>query len=191
MPVPGPHPPYGTPPRPATTPSGQLLAPLGDRLLARLVDLVVLLGLNVVVNGWFFWQYLREVWPAATAAAATGSFVTQVSERAENLQLAMGLISVALWLAYEVPDTASSGQTLGKRLLGIRVVPLDKRPLGFFRSLRRWSIPGVSMLFPILGVPLLLLDSLWCTWDKPYKQCLHDRSARTAVVRAEPARRTP
>jgi hypothetical protein len=45
----------------------------------------------------------------------------------------------------------------------------------------------------MLGFDLLsncyvgLLDPLWCLWDKPYRQCLHDKPAKTVVVKVDPA----
>ncbi len=47
------------PPRP----HGLALAPLGLRLVARLVDIGIVFLLNVVVNGWFVWQFVREIAP--------------------------------------------------------------------------------------------------------------------------------
>ena len=43
------------------------------------------------------------------------------SQRSQSLILAMLFIATALWLAYEVPAIGSTGQTLGKRLMHIRV----------------------------------------------------------------------
>lgn len=50
--------------------------------------------------------------------------------------------------------------------------------IGFWRALIR------ELFWPaawILG-PLGLIHSLWCTWDKPYQQCLHDKLVNTVVV---------
>jgi hypothetical protein len=32
-----------------------------------------------------------------------------------------------------------------------------------------------------------LIDPLWCLWDTPYKQCLHDKPPKTVVVNVNPA----
>jgi uncharacterized RDD family membrane protein YckC len=178
----------GRPPLPAAV----RLAPLGTRLLARLVDIAAVFGLNVLVNGWFFIQYYQAVSPVirgyveAVLAGRTPPDLA-FSERAMNLNLVMSLISLALWFAYEVPATANTGQTLGKRLFKIRVARLDAKQLTFGLSLRRWFVLGFpSLLLGSCGLPLQIVDCLWCTWDRPARQCLHDKLVQTVVVQALP-----
>ena len=64
--------------------------------------------------------------------------------------------------------TAATGFTIGKRLLGVRVVRLDNRPVGFVRSL-------VRLVLLLLIVPALV-------FDKDLRS-LHDRAAGTIVIR--------
>jgi len=76
------------------------------------------------------------------------------------------------------------GQTLGKRLLGIRVVRLDGHRLSLVESLERFvgylHIPGS------LGISILDL------WRDPNRRMAHDRVAHTVVIRqSRRARLTP
>ena len=101
----------------------------------------------------------------------------------------LGLTEAIKLASNEVPATANSGQTLGKRMLGIRVLRADDQLLSFGQSLRRWIIlwlpsPLVSFL---CGLPLALADLLWCLWDRPARQCLHDKAVFSIVVRTERA----
>jgi uncharacterized RDD family membrane protein YckC len=86
-----------------------------------------------------------------------------------------------LTYVYYVEMMFRSGQTLGKRAMKLRVVPLDPaarltRPV----AVRRWLVQfPAGMLVPFFNY----LDGLWQLWDKPYQQCLHDKFARTAVVK--------
>jgi uncharacterized RDD family membrane protein YckC len=64
--------------------------------------------------------------------------------------------------------TAATGFTIGKRLLGVRVVRLDNRPVGFI-----WSL--VRLVLLLLIVPALV-------FDKDLRS-LHDRAAGTIVIR--------
>lgn len=191
-PAPGypPMAPYGYA-MPAPRPHGYALAPLGARLVARLIDIVMVLLLNIAVNGWFVWQYLQEMAPifsevvrrAQTGQSAEGLPVA--SERASSLQMVIILIAAALWWAYEVPATANTGQTLGKRIMNIRVVRLDRDvPLGFGRSFRRWNTLGLPTLLWVccVGFILQLIDSAFVLFDRPLRQALHDKSAQTVVV---------
>lgn len=185
------------PARPAV-PRGQTLATPGARLLARLVDIGMVLGLNVVVNGWFVYQYWTEISPFLAAAwrqASSGQPVADlpaVGDQAGNLQLVILLLATALWFAYEVPAVANTGQTPGKRLLRIKVVRLESdQRLGFGRSLRRWNVMGVpTLLWWCFGVGFLLqmVDALYAVIDRPLQQALHDKSAHTVVVALRPHR---
>lgn len=186
LPIPGLKP--GEVPRP----HGYPLAPLHKRLLARLVDIAIVFALNVVVNGFFVYQYwqeispmLREAWRRSLAGESMND-LPQVGDQAGYLQLVILILVAALWFAYEVPAVANTGQTPGKRLLRIRVVPIERNePLSFGRSFRRWNTMGLPTLlwwcFGI-GFVLQLLDALFTLIDRPLQQALHDKSAQTVVV---------
>ena len=79
-----------------------------------------------------------------------------------------------------------NGQTLGKQLLGIRVVREDGRPMSYGTSaVREWL--AKTLLFTVVAtftflIPLLL-DYLWPLWDERNRS-LHDMMVSTLVVRA-------
>jgi uncharacterized RDD family membrane protein YckC len=87
---------------------------------------------------------------------------------------------IAQWVLISV-----TGQTLGKRWLGLRVVTSTGARVGFFRGvfLREWVIKAGSGLF--YGVPLVL-DPLFAL--SKTRQCLHDHLADTLVIEAGSAR---
>ena len=71
------------------------------------------------------------------------------------------------------------GQTVGKRLLGIRCVDADTgEAIGFTRGLVRQGVVAVlsvAFLFPAL------LDGLWPLWDQK-RQAWHDKAVRSVVI---------
>ncbi len=175
----------------APRPHGMTLAANGTRLLARLIDIFVLLVLNAVVNGWFIYEYVREVGPLfrevwrRSLDGNTSTSGLAASDRAGQLQIVIVLLAAALWFAYEVPAIANTGQTIGKRLLGIRVIRLDNpQRMGFGRSFRRWNTMGLPTLLWCCGVGFILqfVDALFVAIDRPLHQALHDKSAFTVVV---------
>jgi uncharacterized RDD family membrane protein YckC len=193
-----PHP--GATVRPAG-PAGQTLAGPGLRLAARLIDILVVLALNVVANGYFVYQLFREIMPtteALNSRLSAGESIGDVlasmptpTGRAQVLQWVILVVAALVWAAYEVPAVARTGQTFGKRVLGIKVVRVDgQEPVGTGRSLRRWNVLGVPLLFPFCCVgPLIqLVDCAWLLFDRPLQQALHDKSAQTVVVQVP---RTP
>lgn len=85
------------------------------------------------------------------------------------------LVSIAY---YSYLEGGASGQTLGKRALGIRVISLDDGgPIGYGRGFIRWIGRIVS------AIPLLL-GYFWMLWDKE-SQCWHDKFASDVVVPVE------
>lgn len=77
--------------------------------------------------------------------------------------LVLVVFAVLVWSA-----TALTGASLGQRLLGLRVVRLDRRPVGLRRGLVRTALI-------VLVLPALVTDS--------DGRGLHDLAAGTAVVR--------
>ncbi|MFG3557883.1 RDD family protein [Micromonospora sp. NPDC047557] len=181
----------GRPPEPR--PHGLRLAGYGRRLVARLIDFGLVFALNVLVNGWFVWRWLDELmpyWREAFRRGLEGNTSTEgmppISEQTGLLQVVIVVIATALWLAYEVPAMAANGQTIGKRVMRIKAVPIAAdQPLGFGRALTRWTTLGLPTLLWYcagLGLLLQLVDSLSPLFDHPLRRALHDKRAQTVVV---------
>ena len=171
-------------------PHGFLLAGVGARFMARLVDALVVLVLAGVANIWFaieFWRAFQPLIRWAMSGPATMDSIPASADRAVQMILLMSAVLTAVWFAYEVPASANTGQTLGKRIFGIRVVreENDER-LGFGRSFGRWFRLAWPTPFWVVcyGIPLLLqvVDCLFLVIDRQRRQALHDRFARTLVV---------
>jgi uncharacterized RDD family membrane protein YckC len=86
------------------------------------------------------------------------------------------VISIVLGLAYfGYFEGSPSGQTVGKRLLGVRVIDFRSGgPIGFGRGLIRYVGRIISTIPCLLGY-------LWMLWDRE-KQTWHDKIANTVVV---------
>jgi len=188
------QPPFGyRPPPPPPRPHGLRIASLGPRVVARLIDIGMVLLLNVLVNGWFIYRWYQEYEPVVrewNRRLANGEpllqNLPQPGAQADGLQVVIFIIGVALWFAYEVPGTANTGQTLGKRIMRIKVMRTENTDrLGFGRSLRRWNLMGLpTFLWSCLGIGFILqlVDCIFPFFDRPLYQALHDKSAQTVVV---------
>lgn len=95
------------------------------------------------------------------------------------------LLGLALFM-YQTALLTTSGVTLGKRRLGIKVVKQDGRPIGFADGvfLRSWLFFGVAIgaTFFLLGFLVLFLDFVLLYTAE--RRTLHDAVASTKVVRA-------
>jgi len=84
------------------------------------------------------------------------------------------------WLVYFAWPYSTGGQTIGKKILGIKVVSIDGSPLNWRKGIWRSLGYFPSSIFFDLGF-------LWSIWDQD-KQAWHDKIAGTCVVSASTAR---
>ncbi|MFQ5449830.1 MAG: RDD family protein [Nitrospinaceae bacterium] len=85
------------------------------------------------------------------------------------------VIITGLWTFYFTFFIGAAGQTLGKRLLGLRVVRDDGQPMNYQTGFNRFI--GYS-----LSASVFFLGFLWALFDRE-KKAWHDRLFRTSVVR--------
>ncbi|TCB98993.1 RDD family protein [Micromonospora zingiberis] len=187
----GPPPPAWSagPPPPVLGPGGQPLASFGDRLLAYLIDVVaataVLLLLVMPIFLIFTLQLVAGITstnPDGTVAEPDpGVFFAQLLLPMLLMQLGLLVLMLGFYWLYHVEYLKRTGQTLGKRVMKLRVVPLDPT-----QTLDR-RMAGKRYLVQFVGGSLVpggsYVDGLWQLWDKPWQQCLHDKFAGTVVVK--------
>ena len=69
------------------------------------------------------------------------------------------------------------GQTPGKRILGLRVIRLDAKPIGWWLAFERFGSYFASLSTGLLGFAQIF-------WDRN-RQALHDKAVETVVVRVQ------
>ncbi|MEE1928118.1 RDD family protein [Streptomyces sp. TRM 70351] len=149
------------------------LASRGKRLLARIVDAFVV-GVPVfLIGGLLFGTWAYQVGASTDENAY------------DSRDFALSLIYTAVYFLYEGWMLTTRGQTLGKMALRIRVGLLDDGAVpegnpGWFRA----AVYNLPAVIPCLGSLFWLVNVVWCTWDRPYQQCLHDKAVKTVVVEA-------
>jgi uncharacterized RDD family membrane protein YckC len=143
----------------------QVLADRGTRLGARMLD--GLLFLPVLLPGAVIMFLLAASDGRPAGATIVGGAVC-----------AMGWLGLAV---YQWSLISRSGQSLGKKWLGIRIVRIDGRPINFTSGviLRSW-VPFLIGLIPYLGMLFGLIDSL-CIFSEE-RRCVHDGIAGTKVI---------
>jgi uncharacterized RDD family membrane protein YckC len=154
---------------------------VAKRLLARLIDSVIV-GVAVaavgVPLGTAAYDHIQQ---KIDAARRTGETVTVwLIDGTTSVQLAIFLAVVLVTgLLYEVLPTAKWGRTLGKKLFGLKVLDIESQyEPGFWPALRRW------LTHTVLGALVIgFLGLAWCLFDRPWRQCWHDKAARTFVAR--------
>ncbi|MFF2132639.1 RDD family protein [Streptomyces olivochromogenes] len=158
----GPGGPYGGDPLAGMPP----LADSGKRTVARLIDMI-LVGIVVWLLSWAFG-------------------VMQYNMNADKIEYSRGfgqsVIAAVLYVGYDTIMISRSGQTLGKKLFNLRVANLDN---GSTPSVQTTLVRSLVLWIPFAFCCACIWTAIaggWSYFDKPYKQGLHDKAAKTVVV---------
>ncbi|MPY61442.1 RDD family protein, partial [Streptomyces spongiae] len=154
--------PYGTDPLAGMPP----LADSGKRVVARVIDMVIVLAVVLLLS----WAFGLIRFTAGADDAAYGD------------SLGTSAIAVVLFMAYDTYFTTRNGQTPGKQLMKLRTANLDDGSTPTWQtSLLRAAVLWIPFAFCCACVWTAILGVL-ILFDKPYKQGLHDKAAKTVVV---------
>ncbi len=94
-----------------------------------------------------------------------------------------GLLGALIVLAVDLILLSRNGQTIGKKLLGIKVVRVDGSPVSLFRVFfLRYVCNTFLTLIPLVGGLYSLVDCLMIFGES--RRTLHDRIADTIVIKA-------
>jgi uncharacterized RDD family membrane protein YckC len=127
--------------------------------------------------------YVVTILAFATLGLVSALLLPEYPAALDTDQFALATFLV-LAVAYNTLMVAGTGQTLGMRLLGLRVVHLDESPPQLGAAFKR------ALVLTLLGmIPLaLLLCALVMERDRR-RQGWHDRAAGTFVISTRAARR--
>lgn len=164
-----------------TAPNGQELADVWMRLLARLIDGLIVGGvLSVVTIPVMIGVFVLSIGSLEADADGNTSGGLSFLLVIVIAELIVFLLALVAQYVYDVEMCKRTGQTVGKRILKLRVTALDpNQPLDRGALAKRWLVSSPGGLVPGLS----LLNPMWCLWDQPYRQCLHDKFAKTVVVK--------
>jgi uncharacterized RDD family membrane protein YckC len=150
------------------------------RLGGGIVDVIVVLVIQAIVVGpTIRWDRLGQTGYGATYIASRPG--TRLAEFA-----AVVIAFLYYWLQH-----AKWGRTLGKRAAGTRLVRMtDGGAVSWGQAAWR---AGFSIVFALVinlltcgfGGGLAVIDPAWLLWDRR-RQALHDKAARTLVIKVDP-----
>lgn len=141
------------------------LAPSGRRVLARIIDIII-----IAVIVWLI-------------SLIFGGLKYNTDHMNYGRSFGQSVIAAVLYIGYDTYMTAGrNGQTIGKRLLGLRTANLNDGTTptmqsSFVRALVLW-LPAVFCCACVWTA----ICGGWSFFDRPYKQGLHDKAAKTVVV---------
>ncbi|MDC0769216.1 RDD family protein [Streptomyces sp. HD] len=142
------------------------LADSGKRTLARILDMI-LVGVVVWLLTWGF---------------GVSEYDVDADKVEYGKSLTQSVVAAALFIGYDTFMTVRSGQTLGKKLLNMRVANLDDGATPAMQSaLMRAAVLWIPFAFCCACIWTAICGG-WSFFDRPYKQGLHDKAAKTVVV---------
>ncbi len=155
----------GVVPPPAGEGTGAVEAPLPDTV-ARLEAALAELRAELDRTG----ADLHRTREALREAQRSSGFFAWLWNLIDDSVLGFGWGAIYLTVFH----TWWRGQSVGKRLLGIRVVMLDKRPLNWWLSFERVGGYAAGLATGLLGFAQIF-------WD-PNRQAIHDKVSETVVI---------
>ncbi|MFE6623308.1 RDD family protein [Streptomyces sp. NPDC057740] len=142
------------------------LADSGKRTLARIIDMI-LVGVVVWLLTWGF---------------GVTEYDVDTDQVEYGKSLLQSVVAAVLFIGYDTVMTARTGQTLGKKLLNLRTANLDNGATPSVQtSLIRAAVLWIPFAFCCACIWTVICGG-WSFFDKPYKQGLHDKAAKTVVV---------
>lgn len=160
------------------------MPPLGEpgkRILARLIDFLII-SIPLYLISLPFGGAVEMSSNNNGNNGNNGNFSNVFNQTYSGHQLLWSLIGLVAYVAYDTYFTHKDGRTIGKRLLKLRVAMLNDGRVpdtsaSFLRAVVLW-LPA------LLCCPCLwwLINIVLMFTDKPYRQGLQDKAAKTVVV---------
>lgn len=144
-----------------------LHADRGTRLVAAFLDAMI---------------FSVMVYVPLYAAGAFASVTTETGSAVESASVAALLLTAVGFVAYcalTIMFMRRNGQSMGKKIVSIKVVRSDGSPASLARLI--WLRNVVNWLISL--IPLYFLIDILFIFGEP-RQCLHDKLADTIVVKA-------
>lgn len=142
-----------------------LVASRWQRLWASLLDCLIMMTITLPVT--YF----------------TGGFtgVLQGVQPTIAYQLFMNALGLVVFIIFNGQLLIKSGRTIGKKVLGIKIVDLNGDLPTKKHLLKRYAIYFVPAYIPVAGPYLSLLNMLFIFGKE--KRCIHDYVAGTKVIK--------
>lgn len=148
-----------------------LIAPAdrGTRLGAAILDGIILMAMVYM--------------PLMFVALVGGAAAARTGETGANTILGVGgvvtLVGFTLWCWLTIKYMKSNGQSIAKKIVGIKVTRTDGSPASLGRVFwLRNVVNGLISIVPLYG----FIDPLFIFGES--RRCLHDKIADTIVVKA-------
>jgi uncharacterized RDD family membrane protein YckC len=139
------------------------------RFLARVIDVVILAVVGMIIR-------LPLMVMFGLSARESGAAGVAILPAAIALGGVLTLINIAIAVAYEVYFVSTKGGTVGKLILGLKIIRADGGPVSVGLATARYFSQWISAIILMIGYIMAGLDI--------EKRSLHDRICNTRVIYA-------
>lgn len=171
------------------------LASIGSRVIAKLIDLflVILASLPLYLALYQSpnFEKLIELAKSGTSMIGNSQMMELMSDIPSSTIILTDILIFGLFIA-QMLLLMRRGQSIGKMVMGIRILDIQSNAIPSFTNLilLRTILPSVVYTISLLGQLFLLMDFASMLMNKD-KQSIHDKIAKTYVVRADDTQTTP
>jgi uncharacterized RDD family membrane protein YckC len=139
------------------------------RFVARVIDFVILGVVGVIIR-------LPLMVMFGLSARESGAAAVAILPAALALAGVLTLINIAIAVGYEVYFVSTKGGTVGKLILGLKIIRADGGPVSAGLAAARYFAQWISAIILMIGYIMAGLDI--------EKRSLHDRICNTRVIYA-------
>ena len=168
------------PPIQSAVPSSHNYASLGARFLGKLIDVLIMIPLGLVIGV----GYASVSPPPKVIAVEKTSdlFSMGATGYGYGETLLLAVLGIAAYIGIQWTFWASTGQSIGKKVMKTQVVNLDgSQASAKTIALKRYAIMSLIGNVPVAGGLVSLIGVLLIF--RRDRNCLHDDIAKTRVVK--------
>lgn len=167
------------PPIQSAVPSSHNYASLGARFLGKLIDVLIMIPLGLVIGI----GYALVSPPKVIAVEKTSDlFSMGATGYGYGETLLLAVLGIAAYIGIQWTFWASTGQSIGKKVMKTQVVNLDgSQASAKTIALKRYAIMSLIANVPVAGSLVSLIGVLLIF--RRDRNCLHDDIAKTRVVK--------
>lgn len=162
--------------------SAPTIATISNRVLAALIDALLFLACYMP-----FFSGINYDFAKITATNGDMEKMTQLAQSVPEHLSSMSSIMFLALFTIQLLLLLRRGQTLGKLVNGIRIVDEHSKKLASATNviLLRSVVTSALYLIPMIGPMIMLADFVVMTLNKQ-RRSIHDKIAKTIVVKADP-----
>lgn len=172
------------------------LASVGSRILAKLIDFVLFMLASLPLYLAFYNSPNFDKFIKMAESGKTILSNSEVQQLLTGISQSTMILTNILVLGLLVAQTlllTRRGQTIGKMVMGIRILDMQSNAIPKFTNLilLRTIVTNIIYSLSVFGLIFLIVDLVMMISDKNKRQSIHDKMAGTYVVIANDNQVTP